>query len=79
MNEWSPKHLDPCSGPFIVQARVGRSMVKCLNQHTKKDVYIHLNDLRKYKRPETRDWKISDSEMKSISADLDLELGDFSR
>jgi len=36
MNEWSPKHLDPCSGPFIVQARVGRSMVKCLNLDAKK-------------------------------------------
>jgi len=28
------KHLDPWSGPFIVQARVGKSMVKCLNLET---------------------------------------------
>jgi hypothetical protein len=54
-------------------------MVKCLNLDTKQVAHIHLSDLRDYKRPDTRGWKISDSEMKRISAELDLEFGDFSK
>lgn len=73
------KHLDPWSGPFIVQARVGRPMVKCLILDTKKIVYIHLNDLRNYKRPDTREWRLSDSEIKRITAELDLEFGNFTK
>jgi hypothetical protein len=40
------KYLDPWSGPFFVEAGVGRSMVKSLNLDTKKVVHIHLNNLR---------------------------------
>ena len=50
-----------------------------MNFDTKKVVYIHLNDLRDYKRPDTREEKISDSEMKRIPAELILEFGNFSK
>ena len=73
------KLLDPWSGSLIVQARVGRSLVKFLSLDTKEVVCIHSNDLRDFKRLDTREWKISGSEMKRISAQVDLEFGDFSK
>jgi hypothetical protein len=54
-------------------------MVKCLNLDSKKIVYIHLNDLRNYKRPDTREWRPSESEIKRIAAELDLEFGNFTK
>jgi hypothetical protein len=41
--------------------------------------YIHLNNLRDYRRPETCEWRNSDSEMKRVSAELDLEFSKFSK
>jgi len=54
-------------------------MVKCLNLDTKNFVYIHLNDLKDFKRPDTRERKISDCEIKRIYADQDLEIGNLSK
>ena len=71
------KHLDPWSGPFVVQAQVGRSVVKCLNRNTKKIVYSHLNDLKAYKRPFNREGCLADTEIKRISTELDVDFENF--
>jgi len=52
-------------------------MVKCLNSDTKTTAYNHLNDLRTYKRPETREWRLADSQIKRISTELDLDFENF--
>jgi len=38
-----------------------------------------LNDLKDYKRPDTREWRIGDSENKNVSAKLDFECWNFFR
>jgi hypothetical protein len=73
------KHLYPWSGPFVVQAQVRRSMVKCLNSDTKKIAKIHFNDLRTYKRPDTPEWRLVGFENKKISTELDLDFENFTK
>ena len=75
----SAKHLDPCSGPFVVRAQVGRSMIKCLNPDNKKIVYIHLKDLRTHKRHGTRELRLDDSAIKRISTELHLDFENLSK
>jgi len=43
-------------------------MVKCVNLGTKKLVCTHLNDLRDFKRPNTRACRVNDSEIKRVFA-----------
>jgi len=71
------KHLDPWTGPFAVLETVGKSIVKCLNLETKRTVYIHLNDLRSYQRPDTREWKMNPLEIKRVCSELDIEFEEF--
>jgi len=73
------QHLDTWSGPFVVQPQLGRSVVKCLNSDTKKIVYIDLNDLRTYQRPDTRELRLADSEIKRISTEIDLYFENFTK
>ena len=49
-------------------------MVTCLYLNTKKTDSIHFNYLKDFKRPDTYEWTVSDSEMKRISAEADLDL-----
>ena len=60
------KHLDPWTGTIAVLETVGKSIVTCLNLETKMTVYIHLNYLRSYQRPDTREWKMNPLEIKRV-------------
>jgi hypothetical protein len=72
------KHLDSWYGHFPVQAGVGRFIVTCLNPDTKKDICFYWNDLRDFKKSDTLEWRISDSEMiERVLGELDLGFGNL--
>ena len=56
---------------FLVQELFGRSMVKSLNMETMKTVYVHLNDLKRYSRPSTSEWKLRDAVKDKLCEDLE--------
>ena len=61
-----PKHADRWEGPFLVQEQFGRSMAKSLNVETMKTVYVLLNNLKRYSRPSTSEWKVRDANYVNI-------------
>ena len=72
-----PKSSDCWEGPMLVQEKIGSSMVRCVNLGTKKVVYVHLNDLKIYKRPSTVGWLLNDKVKASLGEKLGIDCIDF--
>ena len=61
-----PKHPDRWEGPFLVQKQFGRSKAKSLNMGPMKTIYVLLNNLKRYSRPSTSEWKVRDANYVNI-------------
>ena len=72
-----PKSADCWEGPMLVQDHQGASMVRCLNLETRRTVYVHLNDLKLYKRPCTVDWRLNDKVKALLGEKLNVDWIDF--